>query len=124
MEDAAGRILNKLDLYELAKGRGADKKKVFDIKTTGNVGTINGIPYILNSACAALSATDTAAAAYCMAYGSLSNYQAVIFSNVDIQFSTDFKFRQGNIAHRGSVFMGGNVTAYNGFIRVKKAGTP
>jgi len=27
------------------------------------------------------------------------------------------------IAHRGSVFVGGNVVAHNGFLRVKKAPT-
>lgn len=120
VEDAAVLIINKKDLFAFAKVRGSDKKKVYEIKTMGNAGTINGVPYILNSACAPLSDTGTAAGAYCMAYGSLSNYQKVIFSGVEIAFSTDFKFKQGNIAHRGSVFMGGNVVAANGFIRVKK----
>jgi HK97 family phage major capsid protein len=120
VEDAAVLILNKLDLYAFAKVRGSDKKRVYDIKTMGNTGTINGIPYILNSACAPLStASALPPSTYCMAYGSLLNYQKVVFSNVDIQYSTDYKFKQGNIAHRGSVFMGGNVVAYNGFIRVK-----
>jgi len=123
VEDAAVLVLNKKDLREFAKVRGADKKKVYEIKVTGNTGTIDGVPYIINSACAPISDAATAGGAYCMAYGSLSNYQAVIFSGVDIQYSTDFKFRQGNIAHRGSVFMGGNVVAYNGFIRVKKPAT-
>lgn len=122
VEDAAVLILSKKDLRAFAKLRGTDKKKLHDIKTNGNMGTIDGIPFIINSACKAVSDTNTAAGAYCMAYGSLSNYQKVIFSDVDIQFSTDYKFKQGNIAHRGSVFMGGNVVAHNGFLRVKKAG--
>ena len=115
-------ILSKKDLRAFAKLRGTDKKKLHDIKTNGNAGTIDGIPFIINSACGAVSDAATAAGAYCMAYGSLSNYQKVIFSDVDIQLSTHYKFKQGNIAHRGSVFMGGNVVAHNGFIRVKKAG--
>lgn len=122
VEDAAVLILSKKDLRAFAKLRGTDKKKLHDIKTNGNMGTIDGIPFIINSACKAVSDAATAAGAYCMAYGSLSNYQKVIFSDVDIQFSTDYKFKQGNIAHRGSVFMGGNVVAHNGFLRVKKAG--
>lgn len=122
VEDAAVLILSKKDLRAFAKLRGTDKKKLHDIKTNGNMGTIDGIPFIINSACKAVSDTETVAGAYCMAYGSLSNYQKVIFSDVDIQFSTDYKFKQGNIAHRGSVFMGGNVVAHNGFLRVKKAG--
>lgn len=121
VEDAAVLILSKKDLRAFAKLRGTDKKKLHDIKTNGNMGTIDGIPFIINSACKAVSDAATAAGAYCMAYGSLSNYQKVIFSDVDIQFSTDYKFKQGNIAHRGSVFMGGNVVAHNGFLRVKKA---
>lgn len=121
VEDAAVLILSKKDLRAFAKLRGTDKKKLHEIKVMGNTGTIDGIPFIINSACKAVTDTGTAAGAYCMAYGSLSNYQKVVFSDVDIQFSTDYKFKQGNIAHRGSVFMGGNVVAHNGFIRVKKA---
>ena len=34
--------------------------------------------------------------------------------------SKHVKFRQGQIAHRGDIFVGGNVAAYNGFVRVKK----
>jgi HK97 family phage major capsid protein len=121
VEDAAVLILSKRDLRAFAKLRGGDKKKNHEIKTNGNTGTIDGVQYIINSACKAASDDTTAAGEYCMAYGSLSNYQKVIFSGVDIQYSTDYKFKQGNIAHRGSVFMGGNVVAYNGFVRVKKA---
>ena len=120
VEDAAALILSKKDLREFAKLRGTDKKKLHEIKVNGNVGTIDGVPYIINSACKAISGSATAEDDYCMAYGPLSNYQKVIFSGVDIQRSDDFKFRQGNIAHRGSVFMGGNVVSYNGFLRVKK----
>jgi HK97 family phage major capsid protein len=120
VEDAATLILSKKDLRAFAKVRGTDKKRVYEIKGKGNTGTIDGVPYIINSACAPLTDEATAAGTYCMAYGSLSNYQKVIFSDVDIQFSTDFKFKQGNIAHRASVFMGGNVVVANGFIRVKK----
>ena len=39
-----------------------------------------------------------------MAYGHLSNYGLAIFSNIDIQQSTDYKFRSGQVAHRGSVY--------------------
>lgn len=121
VEAAAVLILSKRDLRAFSKLRGVDKKKLHEIKVAGNTGTIDGIPYIINSACAPLSDAATATGKYAMAYGSLANYQKVIFSDVDIQFSTDYKFKQGNIAHRGSVFMGGNVVSHNGFIRVKKA---
>ena len=55
-----------------------------------------------------------------MAYGSLSNYEIGLFSELEIKESEDYKFKEGQIAHRGSVFAGGNVVAYNGFVRVKK----
>lgn len=116
----AALILNKADLAAFAKVKGSDKKRVYDIKLNGATGTINSIPFIINSACKPLSATDTAVGQYCMAYGYLSNYRLTTFSPVDIRRSEDFKFRQGMVAHRGSVFAGGNVVAYNGFIRVKK----
>ena len=58
-----------------------------------------------------------------MAYGNLQNYQLTVFSQLDIRRSDDFKFKSGMIAHRGSVFVGGNVVSYNGFLRIKKAAT-
>ncbi|CAM3876357.1 phage major capsid protein [Cohnella lubricantis] len=119
VEDVAVLILNKKDLKAFAKLRDADGKKVYDVKNNGNTGTIDGVPYIINSACKALGTATTGQ--YCMAYGPLSNYTLAIFSDLDVQRSTDYKFKQGMIAHRGSGFFGGNVTAKNGFLRVKKA---
>ncbi|MFF5994799.1 phage major capsid protein [Lysinibacillus sp. KU-BSD001] len=123
VEDTAVLILNKLDLKAFATLRKENGEKVYDVKASGNTGTIDGVPFIINSACAAISKADTATGAYSMAYGPLSNYELVTFSPTDIQRSTDYKFKQGMIAHRGSVFVGGNVVAQNGFLRVKKADT-
>lgn len=58
-----------------------------------------------------------------MAYGNLKNYKLVEFSPTEVKRSTEFKFRQGMIAHRGVNMLGGNVVHKNGFIRVKKANT-
>jgi len=120
VEDAAVLILNKKDLKAFSRLRTTDGKKFHDIKTNGNTGTIDGIPFIINSACYALTDDDTPNNAYCMAYGPLSNYMLVIFSDLEIKRSEDFKFKQGMIAHRGSVFVGGNVVSKNGFLRIKK----
>lgn len=120
VESVAVLILSKKDLRAFAKLRGTDKKKLHDIKVNGNTGTIDGVPYILNSVCKPISDAATEAGKYAMAYGFVSNYLKVIFSDVDIQFDPHYNFKQGNQAHRGSVFMGGNVVAKNGFIRVKK----
>ncbi|WP_144467683.1 phage major capsid protein [Bacillus toyonensis] len=123
VEDAAVLILNKLDLKAFAKLRTSDGKKVYNVVSQGNSGTIDGVPFIINSACKAVSDAKTTVGQYSMAYGPLSNYQLTIFSDMDVQRSTDFKFKQGMIAHRGSVFAGGNVISKNGFLRVKKAAT-
>ncbi|PFC69949.1 phage major capsid protein [Bacillus cereus] len=123
VEDAAVLILNKKDLKAFAKLRTDDGKKVYNVVSNGNSGTIDGVPFIINSACKAVSDAATTAGQFNMAYGPLSNYQLTIFSDMDVQRSTDFKFKQGMIAHRGSVFAGGNVISKNGFLRVKKAAT-
>lgn len=123
VEDAATLILNKADLKAFSQLRTTDGKKYHTIIVRGNSGTIDGIPYIINSACKAVSATATAAGDYCMAYGPLSAYKLAVFSDTDIQRSTDYKFKQGMIANRGEVYVGGNVVKYNGFLRIKKAAT-
>ncbi|SFR15271.1 phage major capsid protein [Desulfoscipio geothermicus] len=120
VEDTAVLILNKKDLKAFATLRDAEGQKVYDIKSNGNTGTIDSVPFIINSACKAISDAATATGEYCMAYGPLSNYMLTIFSDMEVQRSTDYKFKQGMIAHRGSVFLGGNVVSKNGFLRVKK----
>ena len=82
--------------------------------------TIDGIPYVLNGNCSALSDPSTGTGTYCIAYGSLLNYEVPIFSNVEIGKSTDYKFKDGIICYKASVFTGGNVVGYKGFVRVKK----
>lgn len=121
VEDLAVLILNKQDLKAFATLRDSDGKKIYDVKNNGNTGTIDGVPYLINSACKAVSAAGTVAGDYAMAYGPLSNYTMTIFSDLEVQRSTDFKFSTGMIAHKGVIFAGGNVTACNGFLRVKKA---
>ncbi|WP_218059065.1 phage major capsid protein [Orenia metallireducens] len=121
VEDAAVLILNKKDLKAFSQLRTDDGKKFHTIVTNGNTGTIDGIPFIINSACKAISDDATTAGSYSMAYGSLSNYKLVLFSDTEIKRSDDFKFKQGVIAHRGSGYFGGNVVSKNGFLRIKKA---
>lgn len=120
VEDAAVLILNKKDLKAFSQLRTNDGKKVHTIVANGNTGTIDGVPYIINSNCKAISDATTLTDAYCMAYGPLSNYELAVFSDVDIKKSTDYKFKEGMVAHRGVTFIGGNVAAHNGFLRIKK----
>ncbi|MBR1728088.1 MAG: phage major capsid protein, partial [Selenomonadaceae bacterium] len=123
VEDAAVLILSKLDLLAFANVRTNNKQAFYDIKAHGNYGTINGINYIINSACNPISSADTTAGDYCMAYGSLSNYMLVDFSPLKVEKSIDFKFMQGMTAFRGVEFLGGNVVRKNGFLRITKKAT-
>ena len=121
VEDLAVLVLNKSDLKAFATLRDDIGDKVYTVVNQGNKGTIDGVPYIINSNCKAISAAATTSGLYAMAYGSLSNYTMGVFSPIDVQRSVVYKFAEGMIAHRGNVFCGGNVTAKNGFLRVKKA---
>ena len=121
VEDTSVLVLNKKDVKAFATLRTTDGKKVYEVKSQGNRGTIDGVPYIINSACKSISDATTTSGEYCMAYGPLSNYELATFSDTDIKRSTDVKFKEGMIAHRGVVFVGGNVAAHNGFLRIKKS---
>lgn len=121
VEGVATLILNKKDLKAFAKLRDKQGRKVYTIINRGQTGTIDGVPFVINSACAAVSDSATAAGAYEMAYGYLQNYELVIFSDIDVRRSDDYKFKNGQTAFRASMFAGGSVAAWNGFIRVKKA---
>lgn len=119
VEGGAVLILNKNDLRAFAGLRTKEGRKVHSIDYVNH--TIDGIPYIINSNCAAISNTQTPVGAYTLAYGSLKNYEVAVFSPVEIAKSNDYKFKQGIICYKASVFVGGNVVGYQGFVRVKKA---
>ena len=121
VEGGAVLILNKNDLRAFAKLRTKEGRKVHVIDY--NACTIDGIPYVINSHCKAISDPSTADGEYAIAYGSLNNYEVPIFSPVEIGKSTDYKFKDGIICYKASVFTGGNVVGYNGFLRVKKGTT-
>lgn len=119
VEGGAALILSKNDLRAFANLRTNEGRKVHIIDYLAH--TIDGIPYVINSNCGSIAASGTEAGTYCIAYGALHNYEVPVFSGVDIQKSTDYKFKDGIICYKASVFTGGNVTGYKGFIRVKKA---
>ena len=121
VEAVATLILNKKDLKAFAKLRDKQGRKVYTIVNNGNSGTIDGVPFIINSACNVISAEKTATTPYCMAYGVLENFELAIFSDINARKSEDFKFSTGQTAYRASTFVGGAVAARNGFIRVKRA---
>lgn len=118
VEGGAVLILNKNDLRAFAKLKTKEGRKVhvIDYKAC----TIDGIPYIINSNCKAISDPNTADGDYCIAYGALENYEVPVFSPVEVAKSTDYKFKDGIVCYKSSVFTGGNVVGYNGFLRIKK----
>ena len=118
VEAVATLILNKADLKAFAKLRDKQGRKVSTIVNNGNTGTIDGVPFIINSACAAIT-NATVDGEYAMAYGVLDNYELAVFSDIDTRKSEDYKFKSGQTSYRASIFVGGAVAAYNGFIRVK-----
>jgi HK97 family phage major capsid protein len=125
VEGVATLFLSKADLAAFASIRDQEGRKLYTINPRGNTGTISSagsfnVPYIINSAAPALSATGTAVNTYCMAYGVPVNYEMPIFSNLTVEESRDFKFRTGQVAYRASIWAGGNVAAHKGFVRVKK----
>ena len=116
IENKACLIIDKNDLRAFAKLRTKEGRKVHNIDYVNQ--TIDGIPYVLNGNCSALSVPSTGTGTYCIAYGSLFNYEVPIFSNVEIEKSTDYKFKDGIICYKASVFTVGNVVGYKGFVRV------
>lgn len=109
-------ILNKADLlaFSLVKNEIGDHAYKIDLANQ----TINTVPYIINSN---LKSLDQATKGnYCMIYGIPQYYETAIFSPIEIKKSYDYKFKDGMIAYRASVFAGGNTTSYRGFMRIKK----
>ncbi len=97
IEGGAYLILNKNDLRAFAGLKTAEGRKVHTIDYVNS--TIDGIPYIINSNCKAITDTNTQAGEYGIAYGGLQNYEVPIFSPVEIGKSTDYKFKDGIIAY-------------------------
>lgn len=118
VEGGAALILSKNDLRAFANLRTTEGRKVHIVDYSAS--TIDGIPYVINSNCGSVVDPNTEASTYCMAYGALTNYEVPVFSPVEIAKSTDYKFKDGIISYKASVFTGGNVVGYKGFLRIKK----
>lgn len=121
-------LLNKDDLIAFGDIRGTNEKKaVYEIEFGENsttTGTIKdgglAVKFCIVDDLPALSASGTAAASYCMAYGKPLAYQLDLFGPYSVEVSRDYKFAEGLLAVMGEAMIGGNVVTENGFIRVKK----
>lgn len=128
IEDEQELILNKKDIEAFSKVKDESGRFVYKITRNGQTGRIGyaqgglEVPFVINSACKSLVAEETTASEFTMIYGALSSYELPVFSTLEIEESRDYKFKQGIIAYRGDVIVGGTVAKYKGFVRVKKAG--
>lgn len=110
-------ILTKADLLAFSKVRNeVNGLKEYKIDYANQ--TIDGVPYVINSNCKSIAGATVGD--YCMAYGNLKAYEMAVFSDIDSKKDYSYKFKQGLVAFRTSLFAGGNTTTYRGFIRIKK----
>lgn len=122
-------ILSKKDLEEFSMVKDKMDNFVYKITRNGQTGRIGyakggvEVPYTINSACNSLSNTDTESGKFTMVYGNLEDFELPVFSPLEIEESRDYKFKQGIICYRGDVIVGGTVSRYKGFVRIKKKTT-
>lgn len=118
--------LSKADLIAFGDVRGSNEKKaVYEITpdaSNPNTGIIKDggltVRYCLNSGLVSI-ATQTAGG-YSMAYGNPLHYELAAFSDYTVIVDESAALKRRMIAILGEVMMGGNVTVYDGFVRVKK----
>ena len=119
VEGDATLILNKLTLKEFAKVKGTDKRRAYDITVRGNNGTINGTPFVCTSKLPAFA--SVANGKPYMLYGKLKGYELTNFSDIEIQKSKEYKFKEGVTAYKVTMLVGGSPAMWNGFMSVQKA---
>lgn len=119
VEDDAVLLLNKLTLKEFAKVKGTDKKRAYDIVIHGNTGTINGTGFVITSKLPSFE--NVSAGNVYMAYGKLKGYELTNFSDLEIEKSKDYKFKEGMVAYKVSRLVGGSPAMWNGFDTYYKA---
>lgn len=125
---AAVLMLTKEDLQAFGAVRGTNEKKaVYEImpdEANPNTGIIKdgglSCRYSLNAALKTLG--KAAAGDDVMYYGKPKAFELDIFSDYNITISEDAALKKRMIAVLGEVMVGGNVTVYDGFIKVRKAG--
>lgn len=131
-EDVAGAavlLLTKEDLQAFGAIRGEkEKKPVYEIipdTANPNSGVIKdgglSCRYSLNSRLTAFS--KATAGSDVMYYGKPMAYELDIFSDYTLTVSEEAALKRRMIAVLGEVMVGGNVTTYNGFLKIRKKGT-
>lgn len=110
-------FMNKNDIRTLALLDGKNQQYAYDFDSKRK--TLDNVPFCTPSVIAGYNA---AKAAMCGFYGDVSTYTIAIFSPVEVQRSTDYKFKENMVAYRASVFVGGAPSALCGLMRLKSKG--
>lgn len=117
VEEPETLVMNKTDIQTLALVEGKNTEFAYAFDSARR--TLDNVPFCTPSVVPAYNASKSA---MCGFYGDPSTYTIAIFSPVEIQKSTDYKFKQGMVAYRASVFVGGAPTALCGIMRLKSKG--
>ena len=118
VEEGQVLLMNKMTLNEFAKMRDGNGNKVYDIKVYGGAFTIDGIRGVFTAHLKPFNKAGVGE--YFMGYGSPQAYELALFGNIDVEESIHYKFRQGLISYRADESIGGNLTAFKSWIRIKK----
>lgn len=109
-------LLNKSDLSSFYKLKDTNGRRLLDVQPVNQ--TIDVTRYLINNYLKGF--TSAAKGDYFMIYGNLKNYQITIFSDLEIQRSTEARFKEGMIVYKAAIWVGGAPVVKNGFLRVKK----
>lgn len=118
--------LSKADLIAFGDVRGtSEKKAIYEItpdSSNPNTGIIKegglSVRYCLNGGLTSIAKQSVGG--YSMAYGNPMGYELGVFSDYTVIVDESAALKRRMIAILGEVMMGGNVTVYDGFVRVKK----
>lgn len=110
-------FMNKNDIRTLALLDGKNQQYAYDFDSKRK--TLDNVPFCTPTV---IPAYNAAKAAMCGFYGDVSTYTIAIFSPVEVQRSTDYKFKENMVAYRASVFVGGAPSALCGLMRLKSKG--
>ena len=113
-------LLNKKDLGEFANVMSSDGKPVYQIQfnSNGMTGYINGTKFCICNTLNDFNTSETGE--YSMVYLDPSKYTLPIFSPIEFKRDYSSGFRNGMVAVRGSLIVGGSVSSPYGLTRIKK----
>ena len=112
-------IMNKATLKAFNDVKNSDKKKLYEIKlnANGGCGTINGVPFVINSAMSNVADSDKATNKYFLMYAELNKYMLCEFAQPEFELSTDALFLNDMDAVKTTGFYGANMAGLNSLVR-------